>query len=123
MAVKIRLTRTGARNSACYRVIAADARSPRDGRFLENLGWYDPKQAGVNFKLDLDRIEYWKGRGAQVSDTVRSLLRQARKAAPVVEAAPEEAPAPAEAVTAEEAPAVVDAAPEADVAEEVKADA
>jgi len=80
MAVKVRLRRTGSKNDVCYRVVAADGRSPRDGRFLENLGWYDPKRPGVNFELKLDRIEYWKGKGAQLSDTVRSLVTKARQA-------------------------------------------
>ena len=53
MAVKVRLTRTGARNDACFRLVAADSRSPRDGRFIEILGWYDPKKEGVNFDLKL----------------------------------------------------------------------
>ena len=79
MAVKVRLTRTGATNDVCYRVVAADARFPRDGRFLEILGWYDPKKEGVNFVLKLDRIEYWKSKGALISDTVKSLLKRARK--------------------------------------------
>ena len=105
MAVKIRLKRTGATNNACYRVVAADSRSPRDGRSLENLGWYNPTQAGINYKLKLERIDYWIGNGAQVSDTVASLIRKSRKQAaeaPVVE----EAPAPVEA----EAPAVEETA-------------
>ncbi len=90
MAVKIRLKRTGATNNACYRVVAADARSPRDGRKIEILGWYDPKKSGKNFELKMDRVEYWTSQGAQVSDTVRSLLRKAKKAAPAVaEQAPE----------------------------------
>jgi small subunit ribosomal protein S16 len=90
MAVKIRLKRTGATNSACYRVVAADTRFPRDGRKIETLGWYDPAKTGENFELKMDRIEYWTSEGAQVSDTVRSLLRRAKKAAPVaVESAPE----------------------------------
>ena len=82
MAVKIRLTRTGAKNQASFRVVATDTRFPRDGRFLETLGWYDPKREGETFHLDLDRIEYWTGHGAQLSDTVRSLCRQARRSAP-----------------------------------------
>ena len=81
MAVKIRLTRTGGKNDVCYRVVAADSRSPRDGRFLEILGWYDPKREGVNFELKRDRIEHWKGQGAQLSDTVRSLVRRSDKTA------------------------------------------
>jgi len=80
MSVKVRLKRTGARNDVCYRVVAADTRSPRDGRFIEQLGWYDPKREGVNFELNLARIEYWKGKGAQLSDTVRSLVKKARGA-------------------------------------------
>ncbi|MBT3192291.1 MAG: 30S ribosomal protein S16 [Verrucomicrobia bacterium] len=112
MAVKIRLTRTGATNSACYRVVAADTRSPRDGRRLEILGWYDPGQTGVNFKLKLDRIDHWIGEGAQVSDTAASLIRKARKL-PIEEAVPV-----AETV---EAAAVADETPEA--VEEVPATA
>ena len=80
MAVKIRMTRTGTRNCVCYRVVAADARSPRDGAMLEILGWYDPKQKGVNFEINEERIQYWRDRGAQMSDTVRSLLKRAGRA-------------------------------------------
>jgi len=88
MAVKIRLTRTGAGNDVCYRVVATDGRSPRDGRFLENLGWYDPKRDGENFNVKLDRVAHWQSLGAQASDTVKSLVRRAKRvpaAAPVVE--------------------------------------
>ncbi|MCK5850303.1 MAG: 30S ribosomal protein S16 [Kiritimatiellae bacterium] len=81
MSVKIRMTRRGAKNSACFRIVAADARSPRDGRFLEILGWYDPKKEGINFKLKEDKIEDWRGKGAQISDTVKSLLKKSRNAA------------------------------------------
>jgi small subunit ribosomal protein S16 len=80
MAVSIRLRRTGARNSACFRVVAADARSPRDGRFIETLGWYDPKREDDKFSLKMDRIEDWIGKGAVASDTVKSLIKQAKKA-------------------------------------------
>lgn len=76
MAVSIRLRRTGGKNEVCYRVVAADRRSPRDGRFLEILGWYDPKRSGVNFSLKLDRIKHWESHGAIISDTVSSLLRR-----------------------------------------------
>lgn len=79
MAVKLRLTRTGANKDVCFRVIAADSRSARDGKFIENLGWYNPGQTGRNFKVKLDRIDYWLSEGAQASDTVRSLVRKARK--------------------------------------------
>ena len=80
MSVKIRLRRTGGKNDVCYRVVAADTRSPRDGRFLEILGWYDPKREGINFELKEDRIEYWKSKGALLSETVKSLLKRAKKA-------------------------------------------
>jgi len=79
--VKIRLTRTGGTNELSYRVIATDIRSARDGQYLENLGWYDPKREGVNFSLKMERIDYWKSQGAQLTDTVRSLVKRAKKAA------------------------------------------
>jgi len=78
--VKIRLRRTGCNNNAAYRVVAADERSPRDGKFLEILGWYEPKREGVNFKLDLDRVAFWRSKGAQMSDTVASMVRRASRA-------------------------------------------
>jgi small subunit ribosomal protein S16 len=81
MSVKIRMTRTGANKDIAYRVVAADSRSPRDGKNLEVIGWYDPKKKGVNFSLKMDRIEYWTSKGAQVSDTVKSLLRKFRASA------------------------------------------
>lgn len=80
MAVSIRLRREGATNKPFYRVTVADQRSPRDGRFIELVGHYDPKAAGENYVLDLDRIDYWLRCGAQPSDTVRSLIRRARRA-------------------------------------------
>ena len=87
MAVKIRMTRTGGNREISFRVIATDSRAPRDGKYLELLGWYDPKKTGVNFQLKMDRIQHWKTRGAVVSDTVASLIKK-------VPAAPVEAPAP-----------------------------
>ena len=81
MSVKVRLARTGARNDPCFRVVAADSRSPRDGRFIEVLGWYDPKIEGQNFGLKEDRIEHWRSKGAVLSDTVKSILKRAKKSA------------------------------------------
>ena len=81
MAVKIRMRRMGSNRDISFRVVATDSRWPRDGKSLELLGWYDPKREGVNFNLKLDRIEYWKSKGAQISDTVKSLLKKARAAA------------------------------------------
>jgi len=81
MAVKIRMRRMGAKNDISFRVVATDSRSPRDGRYLELLGWYDPEKKDKNFDIKLDRIEYWKSKGAIISNTVKSLIRKARKAA------------------------------------------
>lgn len=78
MAVKVRLRRAGGRKVPFYRVVAADQRFAPTGRFLENLGWYDPKQKGQNFSINLDRIQYWVDRGAHISETVRSLMRRAK---------------------------------------------
>lgn len=78
MAVKIRMTRTGAKNRTSFRLVAADSRSPRDGRFIEQLGWYDPKLEGVNYRLKLDRVEHWVRSGATLSETANSLLKKAR---------------------------------------------
>jgi len=82
MAAKIRLMRTGAKNRPCYRIVVTHGASPRDGRFIEALGSYDPKQKdSENFTMDLERAEYWLGVGAQPSETVKSLIKAARKGA------------------------------------------
>jgi len=83
------MTRTGANRDNCFRIVATDTRFPRDGRFIELLGWYDPKKAGKNFGINLERIEYWKSTGAQLSETVRSLLRREKSAAKAEEKAAE----------------------------------
>jgi len=79
MAVSIRLRREGTKNSPYYKVVVADKRSPRDGKFIEIIGAYDPKKPGHNSTLKIDRVEYWISKGAQPSDTVRSLIKQNRK--------------------------------------------
>ncbi|MDD6030535.1 MAG: 30S ribosomal protein S16 [Kiritimatiellae bacterium] len=76
--VKLRMRRTGCKNHATYRIVAADERSPRDGKFLEILGWYDTQIKENNFKLDLARVDDWLKRGAKPSETVASLIRRAR---------------------------------------------
>jgi small subunit ribosomal protein S16 len=81
MAVKIRMTRTGANKDISYRVVATDSRSPRDGKNLEIVGWYDPKKKGINFGLKMDRVDHWISKGALVSDTVKSLIKKNRAAA------------------------------------------
>ena len=82
MATKLRLRREGTKNVAAYRLVVTDMRSPRDGRFIEIVGSYDPKRKGENYTLDLERIDYWLGQGAKASETVASLVKRARKAAP-----------------------------------------
>jgi small subunit ribosomal protein S16 len=81
--VRIRLRRVGTKNVPCYRIVVTDTRSPRDGRFIENLGTYDPRKPEINFALNLERAQYWLQKGAQPSDTVRSLLKKAAKLPPV----------------------------------------
>src|SRR6266478_5020697 len=122
MAVAIRLRREGALNRPYFKVVVTDTRSPRDGKFIEIVGTYDPKKAGQNSTLKLDRIEHWNSKGAQPADTVRSLIKKtknpeaaakkaaavaAKKAAPAPK--PEAAPVEAEPVTSS-APAAIEPA-------------
>jgi small subunit ribosomal protein S16 len=81
MAVRIRLKRVGTRNTPVYRIVVADNRSPRDGKFIEEIGTYEPLKRGENVKFDLERAKYWVGKGAQPSDTVASFIRKASRAA------------------------------------------
>jgi small subunit ribosomal protein S16 len=81
MAVSIRLRREGSKNRPYYRVVVADSRSPRDGKFIEIIGTYDPNQTGQNSSFNVDRAEYWISKGAQPSDTVRSLIKKNKKTA------------------------------------------
>jgi len=85
--VRIRMRREGAKNSPYYRIVVADSRSPRDGKFLELIGTYDPKKQGENYNLKLDRAEYWIKNGAQPSETVASIIRKVRRSAKKAEAA------------------------------------
>ena len=88
MAVSIRLRREGAKNRPYYKIVVADSRSPRDGKFLEIIGNYDPKKTDHNSTIKIDRAEYWMSKGAQPSDTVRSLLKKNRKQAAAAPADP-----------------------------------
>ena len=74
MAVKLRLKRMGAKQKPFYRIIVADSRSPRDGRFIETVGTYDPVKADNNISVKEDRVAYWLDNGAQPTDTVKSIL-------------------------------------------------
>ena len=87
MAVKIRMKRVGAKNAPVFRIVVADSRSPRDGKFIEELGTYQPLKKGNNFTTDLERAKYWLSKGAQPSDTVASFIKKANKAAAAAAAA------------------------------------
>ena len=76
MGVRIRLARHGAKKKPFYRIVVADSESPRDGRFLEKLGTYDPLKDPAEVLLNPDRIKYWMEKGAIPSDTVKSLLKK-----------------------------------------------
>ena len=81
MAVKIRLKREGSKGRPYYRIVVADGRAPKEGRIIEQIGNYDPAIEGENFKLDLEKADKWIGNGAQPSDTVRSIIKKARRSA------------------------------------------
>ena len=76
MPVRIRLTRRGAKKRPFYRIVAADSEAPRDGRFLEVLGYYNPLKDPAQVHIDEDKVTKWMQRGAKLSETVRSLLRK-----------------------------------------------
>jgi len=97
--VKIRLRRMGAKKAPFYRVVVADSRSPRDGRFIEEIGTYNPVVNPAEIKIDLARVEYWIKNGAQPTDTVRALVRRVKEkaaAAPASEPVAAAAEEPAE---------------------------
>lgn len=74
--VKIRLRRMGAKKAPYYRIVVADSRSPRDGRFIEEIGTYDPMAEDNKINVEMDRVEYWIKNGAQPTETVRGLLKK-----------------------------------------------
>ena len=76
MAVKIRLRRMGQKKAPFYRIVVADARSPRDGRFIEEIGTYNPLMNPSEFKVDAEKVQKWIKNGAQPTDTVRALLKK-----------------------------------------------
>jgi small subunit ribosomal protein S16 len=79
MVVAIRLRREGNKNRPFYKIVVADQRRARDGKFIEIIGTYDPKLEGENFSIQLDRADYWVGVGARPSQTVGSIMTKARK--------------------------------------------
>ena len=80
MSVKIRMKRVGTKNLPVFRIVVADGRSPRDGKFIEEIGTYQPLKKGDNFTIKMERAQYWISKGAQPSDTVASFLKKAHKA-------------------------------------------
>jgi small subunit ribosomal protein S16 len=84
MAVRIRLKRIGGKNDPAFRIVVTDSRSPRDGRFIEELGTYLPLKKSDKFTLNLERANYWLSQGAQPTETTASFIKRARKAAAAV---------------------------------------
>ena len=83
MAVKIRLKRFGTKNRQQWRIVVSDVKMPRDGRFIEEIGYYDPIPANEKFEVKKDRLDYWLKQGAQLSDSLRSLLKRAKRKAKI----------------------------------------
>ena len=78
MSTKIRLKRMGAKRAPFYRVVVADSRSPRDGRFIEEIGYYDPTKDPAIIKIDHEKMDKWLSQGAIASETVKSLLKKCK---------------------------------------------
>ena len=79
MSVTIRLRRVGRKKQPSYRVVVTDSSRPRDGKYLETIGFYNPRHEPAELRLDLEKVEQWLGKGAGLSDTVASLVRKAKK--------------------------------------------
>jgi small subunit ribosomal protein S16 len=82
MSVRVRLTRVGSKKNPIWRVVVADQRSPRDGRFIETIGHYNPQTEPSTIVVDKDRYEHWVARGAQPTGTVKSLMRASSRSQP-----------------------------------------
>ena len=80
MAVAIRLNRQGSKDRPYYKIVVVDSRARRDGRYIEQVGSYDPMKEGVNYTINLEKVDKWLANGAQPSETVNSMFRKARKA-------------------------------------------
>jgi small subunit ribosomal protein S16 len=102
--IKLRLRRMGAKKRPSYRIVAADSRSPRDGRFIEAFGFYDPVTQPATVKLDVERARHWLSVGAQPTDTVRDIFRRAGLLGDEVAPAEATVPAAAEPAAAEPTP-------------------
>ena len=80
MAVAIRLNRQGSKDRPYYKIVVVDSRARRDGRYIEQVGSYDPMKEGVNYTINLEKVDKWLAKGAQPSETVNFMIRKARKA-------------------------------------------
>ena len=126
MAVRVRLTRVGSKKNAMWRVVVADQRSPRDGRFIEMIGHYNPQTEPSQIVIDRERLDHWLRQGAQPSDTVQKLMRAKNSEPGAAKTAP---PAPVADTAAEAEPAATEAeaqpaeaaAPEAEAPAEAEA--
>jgi small subunit ribosomal protein S16 len=124
--VKIRLKRMGAKKRPFYRLVVADSRSPRDGKFIEEIGFYDPLPNPAKVQIDADKVREWMRRGARPSDVARKLLeregilQRSAQSRRIVQPAPK-AEVPAAAAAPADAPAEPPAEPEAEAAAEVEA--
>jgi small subunit ribosomal protein S16 len=118
MALRIRLSRTGKRNAPHHRIVVADARSPRDGRFIEVIGIYDPRHKSE--RIDLERVDYWLPRGAKPSETVDAIIKRARAGVPM--GSDKAAGKEAEKDVAEEAVRAEETEPEEETAEDEAAE-
>jgi len=107
--LRIRLRRVGRKKQPSYRIVVAESRAPRDGAYLDVVGFYDPRRQPAELRMDLEKVDYWLSRGAELTETARSLVKKARKggdrsvAVTLVSKAAAAAPAPgaqAEAVAA-----------------------
>ncbi len=81
MAIKLRLARAGAKKNPFYRVVVANSKSPRDGKFIEHIGIYDPTRNPAEVRFQAERLDYWLGQGAQPTDTVSHLIRRVKSEA------------------------------------------
>jgi len=86
MPVRIRLRRVGRKKQPSYRIVVADSRTPRSGAYLDNVGFYNPRRDPMELRVDLTKVDEWMGRGAELTETVASLVRKARREAPPAEA-------------------------------------
>ena len=105
MSVRVRLTRVGSKKNPIWRVVVADQRSPRDGRFIETIGHYNPQTEPSTIRIDEERLQHWLARGAQPSGSVKQLVKAYSKSGGAAAAVAEAAPAEPEAAEPEPAPA------------------